>query len=364
MAEEKSGFNMKSFKKKYEKKIGQPLGFVDPITWISTGNHALNRMISGDFHRGVPLGAVTVFAGESGSAKSYLVSANIVKNALEMGINVVLVDTEGGLTPTWLRRAGVDPDHEKLMCCNWRTTNEIAQCIRDVMEGYLPANKGKPREEQARLLFVVDSLGFVGTEAEIAQFENGDLKGDKGIKAKVLKMLVLNCLRLFNGVEVGLVATNHSMKSQDQYKPDDLMTGGQGFIYAASILVMMNKLKLKGEVDGKKSVVGIRSKIKVDKSRYSKPFEEVEVEIPWAGGMDPMSGFMEMAEQKKRIVKDGNGFRTTFSDGTEFKGFRKQFTTEILRRVMDEWQSAGEEDGAATGVDLTPPDLEDEDDAE
>ena len=43
---------------------GMSAGFNDPIDWISTGNYALNYLISGDFNKGVPLGKVTVFAGE------------------------------------------------------------------------------------------------------------------------------------------------------------------------------------------------------------------------------------------------------------------------------------------------------------
>jgi archaellum biogenesis ATPase FlaH len=39
----------------------------------------LNYLISGDFHKGVPLGKVTVFAGESGAGKSYFCAGNIVK---------------------------------------------------------------------------------------------------------------------------------------------------------------------------------------------------------------------------------------------------------------------------------------------
>ena len=41
-------------------------GFNDPQDWISTGNYALNYLLSGDFRKGIPLGKVSVFAGESG----------------------------------------------------------------------------------------------------------------------------------------------------------------------------------------------------------------------------------------------------------------------------------------------------------
>lgn len=45
---------------------GLSIGFNDPTDWVSTGNYALNYLISGDFNGGIPLGKVTMFAGESG----------------------------------------------------------------------------------------------------------------------------------------------------------------------------------------------------------------------------------------------------------------------------------------------------------
>ena len=41
-------------------------------------------------YKGVPMGKVTVFAGESGAGKSYICAGNIVKHAQDQGIFVVL----------------------------------------------------------------------------------------------------------------------------------------------------------------------------------------------------------------------------------------------------------------------------------
>ena len=69
---------------------------------FSTGNFALNYLLSGDFTKGIPLGKVSVFAGESGAGKSYIVSGNIVKYAQRQGIFVVLIDSENALDEKWL----------------------------------------------------------------------------------------------------------------------------------------------------------------------------------------------------------------------------------------------------------------------
>ena len=75
-------FDISKFRKDITKSIdGLSIGFNDPTDWISTGNFALNYLISGDFNKGIPLGKVTVFAGESGAGKSYFCSGNIIKNA-------------------------------------------------------------------------------------------------------------------------------------------------------------------------------------------------------------------------------------------------------------------------------------------
>ena len=330
-------FDFSKIRKDRSRRLGLRSGFKDPITWIDTGNYALNKMISGDFFRGIPLGAVTVFAGEPASGKSYIVSANIVRDALRQGISVIIVDTEDALRETWMRKLGVNTDDTNLVKEVWSTINQISDVVREYTEDYIESNKSVPREQQPKVLFVIDSLGMLQTEAEIEQFEKGELKGDKGIKAKALKMLVANCIRLFSGYEIGMVATNHTYKSQDMYHPDDVISGGSSFVYASSIVVSMNKKKLRETEKGKgTATIGIISKAKCVKTRFSKPFEEVEIHIPYDRGMDPYSGLFDMFEGKA-LVKDGNRYVYTAKDGAEHKLFRKEMTPQFFDMVMAEW---------------------------
>ena len=73
-------FDVSKFRKSITKSIqGLSIGFNDPTDWVSTGNYALNYLVSGDFYKGIPLGKVTVFAGESGAGKSLIWAGNIIK---------------------------------------------------------------------------------------------------------------------------------------------------------------------------------------------------------------------------------------------------------------------------------------------
>ena len=315
-------FDVSKFRKQITKSIdGLSIGFNDPTDWISTGNYALNYLISGEFDKGVPLGKVTVFAGESGSGKSYMCSGNIARHAQEQGIYVVLIDTENALDETWLQALGVDTSEDKLLRLSMAMVDDVAKTISTFMADY----KNLPDEEKPKVLFIIDSLGMMLTPTDVNQFESGDMKGDLGRKAKSLTALVRNCVNMFGAYNVGMVCTNHTYASQDMFDPDDKISGGQGFVYASSIVVAMKKMKLKEDEDGNKiaDVKGIRAGCKVMKTRYAKPFESVQVKIPYEQGMNPYSGLVDLAEKKGLLEKEGNKLKFTTPDGEEVKQFRK-----------------------------------------
>jgi recombination protein RecA len=315
-------FDISKFRKGITKAIdGLSIGFNDPTDWVSTGNYALNYRISNDFNKGIPLGKVTVFAGESGSGKSYICSGNLVRHAQEQGIYVVLVDSENALDESWLHALGVDTHESKLLKLNMAMIDDVAKTISEFMKEY----KTMPEGEKPKVLFVIDSLGMLLTPTDVNQFDAGDLKGDMGRKPKALTALVRNCVNMFGSHNVGLVATNHTYASQDMFDPDDKISGGQGFVYASSIVVAMKKLKLKEDEDGNKisEVRGIRAMCKVMKTRYAKPFESVQVKIPYETGMNPYSGLLDMFEAMGRVKKEGNSLVYTTLDGTIIKKFRK-----------------------------------------
>ena len=315
-------FDISKFRKDITKSIdGLSIGFNDPTDWISTGNYALNYLISGDFHKGCPLGKVTVFAGESGAGKSYFAAGNIVKHAQQQGIFVVLVDTENALDEAWLQALGVDTSESKLLKLAMSMIDDVAKTISTFMKDY----KAMPDGERPKVLFVIDSLGMMLTPTDVNQFEAGDMKGDLGRKPKALTALVRNTVNMFGSYNVGMVCTNHTYASQDMFDPDDKISGGQGFIYASSIVVAMRKLKLKEDEDGNKisQVKGIRAACKVMKTRYAKPFESVQVKIPYETGMNPYSGLVDLAESTGLLTKQGNRLRFETSTGEEILQFRK-----------------------------------------
>jgi RecA/RadA recombinase len=220
-------FDLSKFRTSVTKSItGISSGFHDPKDWISTGNHTLNYLISGNFHRGVPLGKVSVFAGESGSGKSFICSGNLARNAQQQGCQVILFDSENALDKEWLEALDVDTTPEKLLRFQVSMVDDVAKTMSDFIKSYKAEFSDLPYEEQPKMLFVIDSLGMLLTPTDVDQFQKGDMKGDLGRKAKSLTALVRNTVSQIAPHPIGVVATNHTYASQDMFDPDDKISGG------------------------------------------------------------------------------------------------------------------------------------------
>ncbi len=206
-------------------------------------------------------------------------------------------------------------------------------------------------------MLIIDSLGGLETPTSFEQFKAGDMKGDMGRKPKQLKSFVMNTLKLIGDENIGLVATNHTYASQNMYSPDDVVSGGAGFIYASSIIVQMNKSKFKDEND-KKKVLGIRTKIEVTKTRFTKAFEKLELEIPYDTGLSPYSGLFDMFKARGIIEKDGNMWSFVESNGTRHKMYEKHYGPTQFDLIMRDYPATYRLKAAPEADDEIPEDAE------
>jgi RecA/RadA recombinase len=334
--------DMSKFRKKVDKSLDISHGFNDPRTWLNTGCYALNYLISDEFTGGVPLeGKFTMFAGDSGSGKSYICSANLIKDAQAKGVFPVIIDTENALDESWMLALGVDTAEDKMIKIMGVTIDSVSAMIGSFLEQYREENDKKAYLDRPKVLFVIDSVGQMITPNNEKQFMEGDQKGDMGIKAKQITNMIKVIMSKIGSQPIGLLATNHVYDSQDQYKPDTI-PGGKALEFSSSVIVQMNKLLLKEDEFGTKltdgEVAGIKSSTVVRKSRYAKPFEKLKINIPYDTGMDPYSGLFDLFQKKGLLVKDGN--RWTYTSpltGEILTDYKKKYKANgWLDRIMDE----------------------------
>jgi len=78
------------------------------LGYCSTGSYALNKVISGDYTKGIPIGMITQFHGESSTAKTVF-ATHVLKEAQTAGYYSMLVDSENAYNPEFAKHLGIDP---------------------------------------------------------------------------------------------------------------------------------------------------------------------------------------------------------------------------------------------------------------
>ena len=295
------------------------VGFHDPSIFIDTGNYALNKIISGDFNKGFPMGKTMILAGESGAGKSYL-ACSIMREAQKKGILPVILDSESALDRSFLQAIGVNTDPENLLYFGVTTVAQCQNIISKVLQGLDTIKE----EDRKPILFVIDSLGMLLTEKEAKEFDAGTMKADMGTKAKQLRLFFRMVTNAIAKYEAGVIATNHTYKGSDMYGNSvTSISGGEGLIYAASIVLMVTKKEIKE--NGMAPTEGIYVNTKCIKTRFTKPFQRVSMELPYASGLDPYSGLFDKVKETDLLLAAGSWY-TIKATGEKFqgeKGFKK-----------------------------------------
>jgi RecA/RadA recombinase len=145
-------FDLTRAKKFTGKSTQMSYGFNDPKTWMDTGCYALNYQISNRFKGGIPLeGKITMLAGDSGSGKSYIATANIIKWCQNNNVYPILIDTENAIDESWLEKLGVKTDEESMNKWLASTVDDVSQFIGEMIENYKETNKDFPYAEKGKM---------------------------------------------------------------------------------------------------------------------------------------------------------------------------------------------------------------------
>jgi len=309
---------LKDFKKSVEKLDSVNIGLMKPQEWLSTGNYALNRAISGDFTKGIPLGRISLWAGPSGSGKSFI-SSNIMAQAQAQGYHILVLDSENALDMDYLNKIGVSTDEDRLTYIQVTTIEDVNRVCSDFFSAYI-RSFGKDNFSAQKTLIVLDSLAMLSSTTEMENYgKDGTIKADQGILAKRRKSMLRMICNHIARLPIAFVMTDHVY-------PQDIMMGDGAWAitnstkFSASIIGIVTKLKLKEEGE----VTGVRMKFETYKSRFAKLGTKVELEVPYNRGMSSTSGLLELLADMGVIAK-GTQAGEKLSWVTEIAGERIVF---------------------------------------
>lgn len=262
---------------------------------------AINIAFSGEVDGGLTSG-LTVLAGPSKHFKSNLglvgVSAYLKKYPSAI---CVFIDTEFGVTPSYLKSQGVDPARVLHIQCESveRMKFEMANQLKELAARKRAMKKG---DEPDRVVFFIDSVGNVASAKEISDAEDEKSVADM-TRAKQLKSLFRIVTPYFTMLDIPCICINHSYQTQEMFSKT-VMSGGTGIMYSADTVIMLGKQQ---EKEGK-DIVGYHFIMNIEKSRFVKEKMKIPLTVTYEKGIDPFSGLIDIALQTGHIVKPSNGW--------------------------------------------------------
>ena len=269
--------------------------------FYDTGSYALNRVITGDVHKGVPRGRITTVYGPSQSGKS-LIAAQVVANALKSGQieGCFWVDSEGGGTQL-LQNFGVDLDKVEYV----PVLDAEDACVKlvNIYESLVQARKEWEKDpsqnDEPKFIVVLDSFGGLASSKVVSDAVDKDkMVADQGMAAKTRNALIRTLMMRVVVSNCSLVVINHEYSNPGQMYPSKIhnMAGGQGIEYASHVILQASKLMVKdGETEfatGKETdgghvgfYKGNRMRFFCTKNRVIKPAFETDVFIDFDTGL-------------------------------------------------------------------------------
>ena len=264
---------------------GVEAGDVD--TFIDTGSHIFNAVLSGSIHGGIPSNKITALAGESATGKTFFV-LGMCKHFLDSNpdAGVIYFESESALTKKLIEDRGIDS--ERMIIMPVTTVQEFRTQALTVLDKYMEQNEA----DRKAIFLVLDSLGMLSTTKEVEDTADGKETRDM-TRAQVLKAAFRVLTLKLGKTKVPMVVTNHTYDVVGSYIPMKEMGGGSGLKYAASSIVYLSKKK---EKDGTE-VVGNIIKIKNQKSRLTRENSMCEVRLTYNQGLDRYYGLLQLAEK-------------------------------------------------------------------
>ena len=249
--------------------------------WISTGNYALNALISGDIFKGIPSGRVTTLAAPESTGKTFL-ALNIAREAQRKGYYVIWFDTENAFDAKQaVENFGIEASKLRLEKIN--TVTELTIYCKKLTAKFIEAKK--EGHEIPKILLVVDSIGNLASHKEVQDILEGEKKVDM-TRAKDIKGMFRILTTDLGKLDIPMVAINHVYANTTSFFGGNAQSGGSGLKYLGSVNVELSKAQLKEGNDR----VGITVTAKLEKARFSAPYKPIKLQIRFDKGMNKYIG--------------------------------------------------------------------------
>ena len=317
--------------------------------FLDTGSYALNRVLTGDIHKGFPVGRISTLFGQSGSGKS-LIAANTAALALKNNkVDVVYIfDSEGGTLVNIFKQHGVD-----MSKVNHIPVASVEQCSVKMLQTYDMLVKARQEyladpdnNDEVRAICILDSYGALAADKLVNDAVSKDRNAiDMGLGARLKNNLMRGIMMRVVQSNATLLIINHEYQDPSAMFASKVhaMAGGLGIQFASHLILQCEKLLIKStdmdfmtglEKDDVDSgfFKGNKIKLFVVKNRICKPAYTATVYIDFNYGIAKYDGLVEDAVKMGYLIDVRGGYECkSYSD--------KRITYKELIKNDEIWNS-------------------------
>ena len=286
--------------------------FAKVTEYLDSGSYAINRVLTGDIHKGFPVGRISTLFGLSQSGKS-LIAANTVVNALKNDqVDVVYIfDSEGGTLVDFFKKQGVD-----LTKINHIPVASIEQCSVKMLQVYDELVKARQEylddpenNDNIRALCVLDSYGALAADKLVNDAVNKDKTAmDMGLGAKLKNNMMRGLMMRVVQSNATLLVINHAYQDPGAMFASKIqnIAGGKGIEFASHVILQCEKVFVKSTdtefltgFESNDDEVGFykgnKLKFFTVKNRICKPMFTAQVYLDFTTGISKYDGLISDA---------------------------------------------------------------------
>lgn len=303
--------------KQLDKAIGENHANQQVENFIDTGFPPLNKIMSGRYDGGLPMGRMVEMYGASSSGKTALATQWMVQ-AQKMGGVAGFVDWERSFDVSLAQNFGLTTDRPYWFYAKpktWEEGNVYAAKVCKIIR------EAKAIDQKAPILFVFDSIASAlpqsQAEKEIDTYTMNDTTALSRVTSTTLKSMAHHCEE-FNATFLYLNQVR--TKIGVMFGDPTTTPGGAAMEFYATARLSLSRQKIMEQQDGGKEFVGQNISIKCVKSKMTKPFSETSIRMSFdesgVARFDTITSLIDYMIDSKLI--DYSKPRVTWTDGKQY----------------------------------------------
>lgn len=263
---------------------------VADVPVISTGSLGLDIALGVG---GVPRGRVVEIYGPESSGKTTL-TLHCIAEAQKQGGMAAFIDAEHAFDRTYAEKIGIDL--KNLLVAQPDNGEQALEITEQLIRS------------SAIDIIVVDSVAALVPKAEL-EGEMGDSK--MGLQARLMSQALRKLTGAISKTHCCCIFINQLReKIGVMFGNPETTTGGNALKYYSSVRLDIRRIGAIKSSDG--SILGNRTRVKVQKNKVAPPFKQVEFDIMYGEGVSKAGEIIDLAVELDIVKKSGSWY--SYSD--------------------------------------------------